>query len=122
MTTVPSFIFDKRKAYSILAVSTLTFIIGYMVWMMFAVIGVFIKSRLNLNATEFGLLMAVPVFTGSLMRAPLGFLVNRFGGRIVMFVVLLFSVIPIWVVGLLSCIGIFSIEECLRASLAVPMA
>jgi hypothetical protein len=35
-----------------------------MVWMMFGVIGIPIKKALNLNATEFGLLTAMPVLTG----------------------------------------------------------
>jgi hypothetical protein len=40
--------------------------------MMFAVIGIPIRKTLGLNATEFGLLTAMPVLTGSLIRVPLG--------------------------------------------------
>ena len=39
---------------------------------------------LNLNATEFGLLTAMPVLSGSLVRVPLGIWTDRFGGRIVL--------------------------------------
>lgn len=64
-----------------------------MVWMMFGVIGIPLKKALNLNATEFGLLTAMPVLTGSLIRVPLGIWTDRFGGRIVM-AVLMAAVIP----------------------------
>jgi MFS transporter, NNP family, nitrate/nitrite transporter len=72
------------QAWSVLAVSTLAFTVYFMVWMMFGVIGIPIKKMLNLNATEFGLLTATPVLTGSLIRVPLGIWTDRFGGRIVM--------------------------------------
>ena len=75
--------FDGRKAYSVLIVSTLAFTVCFMAWMMFGVMGIPIKKTLNLNATEFGLLTATPVLTGSLIRVPLGFWTDRFGGRIV---------------------------------------
>ncbi|MBI1395291.1 MAG: MFS transporter [Betaproteobacteria bacterium] len=64
--------------------------------MMFAVIGVPIRKTLGLNATEFGLLTATPVLTGALSRVPLGMWTDRFGGRIVMFVLLLSTVVPLW--------------------------
>jgi NNP family nitrate/nitrite transporter-like MFS transporter len=67
-----------------------------MVWMMFGVIGIPIKKALNLNATQFGLLTATPILTGSLVRVPLGIWTDRFGGRIVMFILMLSTVIPIW--------------------------
>jgi NNP family nitrate/nitrite transporter-like MFS transporter len=63
---------NSRKAWSVLIVSTLAFTVCFMVWMMFGVIGIPIKKMLNLNATQFGLLTAVPVLTGSLIRVPLG--------------------------------------------------
>ena len=85
-----------NKAYSVLIVSTLAFTVCFMVWMMFGVIGIPIKKALNLNATQFGLLTATPILTGSLVRVPLGIWTDRFGGRIVMFILMLSTVIPIW--------------------------
>lgn len=81
------------KQISVLAVSTLAFTACFMVWMMFGVIGIPLKKTLNLNATQFGLLTAMPVLTGSLIRVPLGIWTDRFGGRIVM-IVLMAAVIP----------------------------
>jgi predicted MFS family arabinose efflux permease len=76
------------QAWSVLAVSTLSFTVCFMVWMMFGVIGIPIRKMLNLNATEFGLLTAMPVLTGSLVRVPLGIWTDRFGGRVVMAVLM----------------------------------
>ena len=86
----------SSKAYSVLIVSTLAFTVCFMVWMMFGVIGIPIKKLLNLNATQFGLLTATPILTGSLVRVPLGIWTDRYGGRIVMFTLMIATVIPIW--------------------------
>ncbi|MBV8619687.1 MAG: NarK/NasA family nitrate transporter, partial [Curvibacter sp.] len=86
----------RGKALSVLTVSTLAFTVCFMVWMMFGVIGIPIRKSLGLNATEFGLLTAMPVLTGSLVRVPLGVWTDRYGGRIVMMGTLLACVLPIW--------------------------
>ncbi|RQP22907.1 MFS transporter [Piscinibacter terrae] len=85
-----------RQALSVLIVSTLAFTVCFMVWMMFGVIGIPLRKALNLNATEFGLLTAMPVLTGSLVRVPLGIWTDRFGGRIVMTVLMAVTVPAIW--------------------------
>ena len=87
---------NTNKATSVLVVSTLAFTVCFMVWMMFGVIGIPLKKQLGLSATEFGLLTATPVLTGSLVRVPLGIWTDRFGGRIVLFITMLLCVAPIW--------------------------
>jgi len=87
---------QQRKAWSVLIVSTWSFTVCFMVWMMFGVIGIPIKKMLSLNATEFGLLTAMPVLTGSLIRVPLGIWTDRFGGRIVMALLMAVTVPAIW--------------------------
>jgi NNP family nitrate/nitrite transporter-like MFS transporter len=89
----------RYRAISVLVASTLAFTVCFMVWTMFAVIGVPIKKTLGLNATQFGILTATPVLTGSLIRVPLGMWTDKFGGRIVMFVLMLSCVVPIWLIG-----------------------
>jgi MFS transporter, NNP family, nitrate/nitrite transporter len=85
-----------RKALSVLIVSTLAFTVCFMVWMMFGVIGIPIRKALDLNATEFGLLTAMPVLTGSLVRVPLGIWTDRYGGRVVMTLLMACTVPAIW--------------------------
>ena len=89
---------EKYKQWSVVAASTTAFTVCFMVWMMFAVIGIPIKQSLGLNETEFGILVAMPVLTGSLIRLPLGMWTDRFGGRLVFFVLMLSTVIPIWMI------------------------
>jgi len=85
-----------RQAWSVLIVSTLAFTVCFMVWMMFGVIGIPLKKTLGLNATEFGLLTATPVLTGSLIRVPLGIWTDKYGGRIVMTLLMAATVPAIW--------------------------
>ncbi|NLD70667.1 MAG: NarK/NasA family nitrate transporter, partial [Limnobacter sp.] len=85
-----------RQGLSVLIFSTLAFTVCFMVWMMFGVIGIPIRDTLGLNATQFGLLTATPVLTGSLIRVPLGIWTDRYGGRIVMTVLMAVTVPAIW--------------------------
>ena len=87
----------QRQAWSVLIVSTLAFTVCFMVWMMFGVIGIPIREMLDLNATQFGLLMATPILAGSLVRLPLGIWTDRYGGRRVMTALLALTVPAIWV-------------------------
>ena len=84
------------RALSVLIASTFAFTVCFMVWMMFGVIGIPIKKMLGLSATEFGFLTATPVLTGSLIRVPLGIWTDRYGGRIVMTVLMACTVPAIW--------------------------
>ena len=84
------------QALSVLIVSTLAFTVCFMGWMMFGVIGLPIKKALGLNATEFGLLTAMPVLTGSLIRVPLGIWTDKYGGRLVMALLMALTVPAIW--------------------------
>lgn len=88
---------SKRfKANSILAFSTLSFTVCFMIWMVFAVLGIPIKEQLGLSQTEFGILTAMPVLSGSLIRVPLGILTDRYGGRIVFFILMIICIPPIF--------------------------
>ena len=88
---------QTKKQLSVLASSTIAFTICFAVWMMFAVIGIPIKKTLGLNETEFGLLVAMPVLT-SLIRLPLGMWTDKFGGRLVLFILMLSTVLPIYLI------------------------
>lgn len=89
---------QQYKAWSVVTASTIAFTVCFMIWMMFAVIGIPIKKMLDLNETQFGILVATPVLTGSLIRLPLGMWTDKFGGRIVFFILMLSTVIPIYMI------------------------
>jgi NNP family nitrate/nitrite transporter-like MFS transporter len=92
-TTAP---IPSGLAVRVLLVSTLAFAICFAAWLMFGVTGIPIRKELGLNASEFGLLTATPVLTGALFRLPLGIWTDRFGGRIVMFILLVACAVPLW--------------------------
>lgn len=91
---------QNYQRISILSASTLAFTVCFMIWMMFAVIGIPIKDTLHLNETQFGILVAMPVLTGSLIRLPLGMMTDKFGGRPVFFTLMVSTIVPIYVISL----------------------
>src|SRR5574340_39181 len=84
------------RAWPVLLVSTFAFVVCFAVWMMLGVIGIPIRKALGLNNTEFGLLTATPVLLGAVLRLPLGVWTDRFGGRIVMTLLLLVAAVPVY--------------------------
>ena len=69
--------------------STIAFTVCFAVWTIFAIIGIQIKKNLDLNETEFGLLIGTPILSGSLIRIALGVWTDQYGGRIVYTAVML---------------------------------
>ncbi len=76
--------------------STFAFTVCFAVWMIFAIIGIQISEQLGLNDTQFGLLIATPVLTGSVIRVFLGIWSDQFGGRKVMTLVMLCGAVATW--------------------------
>ncbi|BAO92404.1 MFS transporter [Caballeronia cordobensis] len=86
------------RAWRVLGASTFAFTICFAVWMMFAILGIPLKKQLHLTDTEFGLIAAMPVLTGSLARVPLGIWTDRLGGRAVFFFTMAVTIVPIWLI------------------------
>ncbi|MGE5517911.1 MAG: MFS transporter [Bacteroidota bacterium] len=78
--------------------STLAFTVCFAVWTIFSILGVQIKKDLGLNDTEFGLLIATPILTGSLVRLVLGVWTDQYGGRVVFSAVMMVSAVATWLV------------------------
>ncbi|WP_417476777.1 MFS transporter [Maricaulis sp.] len=66
-----------------LGMTTIAFTACFAVWTIFSIIGISIKQELGLSETEFGLLVATPVLTGSISRVFLGILTEQYGGRLI---------------------------------------
>ena len=76
-----------------LAASTIGFTACFALWTIFSIIGIKIQKELGLNGTEFGLLVGTPILTGSVSRLFIGILADRFGGRIVMSLVMVIAAV-----------------------------
>lgn len=93
---MPSF---RTKQLSVLSMNTIAFTACFAVWVMFSIIGIPIKTLLALTETQFGILIATPILTGSLMRLPVGVWTDRYGGRIVYFLLMVATILPLWLIG-----------------------
>ena len=76
--------------------SMFAFTTCFAVWMIFSIIGIQIKKDLGLNDTQFGLLIATPVLSGSLLRIFLGVWADQLGGRKVLTGVMLAGAVATW--------------------------
>jgi len=76
--------------------STIAFTVCFAVWTIFAIIGVQIRQQLGLSETEFGLLIATPILTGSISRIILGIWTEQYGGRLVFTSQMLLTATAVW--------------------------
>jgi len=92
---------EKGTAYRVLALNTIAFTVCFAAWMLNGVLVTFLVDNriFDWNAAEMGMLIGIPVLTGSLMRLPLGVLTDKFGGRPVYTLLMLFSAIPMFMLG-----------------------
>lgn len=88
----------RTKQLSVLTMNTVGFTACFAVWVMFSIIGIPIKTGLSLSDTQFGLLAATPILTGSLLRLPLGMMTDKFGGRPVYFWLMTSIIIPLFLI------------------------
>ena len=78
-----------------LLLATAAFAIAFSVWGLISGLAPLFKVELELSAMEASLMIAIPVLLGSLGRIPMGILTDRFGGRLVFSVLLIFCMIPL---------------------------
>lgn len=87
---------SRGDQYRALGLSTFAFTVCFAVWTIFSIIGVRIKQELGLSDTQFGLLVATPVLTGSISRIFLGVWTEQFGGRIMFPLQMLVTSVAVW--------------------------
>lgn len=92
---------DRRRAWWILVVNTFAFTVCFAAWMMNGVLITFLVDNgvFAWSPSEMGWLIGIPVLTGALFRLPLGIATDKWGGRIVYGLLLLFSAVPMYLVG-----------------------
>lgn len=78
-----------------LIASFLHFDLCFMLWVLLGALGIYIADSAHLSPAEKGLIVAIPVLSGSLMRIPMGILSDRFGGKRVGAALLAFLFVPL---------------------------
>jgi NNP family nitrate/nitrite transporter-like MFS transporter len=80
----------------------LHFDLSFMLWVLFGALGIFIAESAGLTASQKGLLVAIPLLSGSLLRVPAGWLSDRLGGKRVGVILLAGLYVPLtlgWLAG-----------------------
>jgi NNP family nitrate/nitrite transporter-like MFS transporter len=107
----------RNDQYRALGLSTLAFTTCFAVWTIFSIVGVKIQQDLGLSETEFGILVATPVLTGSVSRIFLGVWTEHYGGRLVFTLQMLATAIACWLLSMVESYYVF-----LLAALGVGLA
>ena len=81
-----------------LTLATSTSVVCFWAWNSIATLSAFYTQHLHLNPATTGVLVAMPVFVGSLGRIVVGALTDKYGGRAMFTFVLLASIVPILLV------------------------
>jgi len=108
---------SSTQQNQILGMSTFAFTVCFAVWTIFSILGVRIKNDLGLNDTEFGILVATPILTGSLSRIFLGIWTDQYGGRLVFALLMVCAAIATWLLSTVDTYPMF-----LVAALGVGLA
>ena len=108
---------SQTDQYRALGLSTFAFTVCFAVWTIFSIIGVKIKQELGLSDTQFGLLVATPVLTGSVSRIFLGVWTEQFGGRVMFPLQMLITAVCVWLLT-----SVHSYEIFLVAALGLGLA
>lgn len=69
-------------------------VVAFAAWAAISPLAAQLQKVYGLTATEKSILVAIPVLLGSIMRIPLGILTDRFGGRRVYSLLMMFLIIP----------------------------
>jgi NNP family nitrate/nitrite transporter-like MFS transporter len=96
MTSNISPTISPAKSTKALILSTTAFIICFANWTIFSILGIKIKTEFGLTDTQFGILIATPILTGSLSRLFLGIWTDQYGGRVILPIVMILSAAATW--------------------------
>ena len=88
-------ILGARRA---MVMATIAFSMCFAAWVINAVLITFLVGAevFPFDAGQVGWLLALPILTGAISRVPLGILTDKFGGRLVLFVLMLLVAVPLF--------------------------
>lgn len=117
---------EPRGHLPTLISSFLHFDLSFMLWSLLGALGNFIADSYKLSPSEKGLLVAIPILSGALLRVPLGIAADRIGGKRVGLVMLACLYLPLsigWLGGttLTAMLGVGVLLGIAGASFAVAL-
>lgn len=86
---------DRRGHLPTLLACFLHFDLSFMLWVLIGALGILIAEDLKLSPSQRGVLVALPILSGSLLRIPLGLSSDRWGARRVGGAMLAFLLVPL---------------------------
>lgn len=108
---------SRYNAYMALTLSTIAMIVCFMSWSNFAPLAAQVATMFHLSVGQKTLLLATPVLLGSIMRIPVGILSDKYGGKKVYIILMIFILIPLFMITKVHTLGML-----LFAALLVGMA
>jgi NNP family nitrate/nitrite transporter-like MFS transporter len=87
--------FTNKGSASTVFASFLHFDMCFTLWVLLGSLSIYITRDLGLNSVQQGLMVAIPILSGSLMRILVGMLSDRFGSKRVGITMLLFLFLPL---------------------------
>lgn len=105
------------NAYTALILATLAMIVCFMSWSNFAPLAAQVGTMFHLSVASRTLLLATPVLLGSIARIPVGILSDKYGGKKVYIILMIFILIPLFMIPRVHSFGML-----LFAALLVGMA
>ena len=89
---------ENNISNRILFLSTLSFIVCFAAWMLNGVLVTYLVNNgiFKWSPVQIGWLLGVPVLVGSIFRLPVGIITDKFGGKWVMGVLLIFCAVPMF--------------------------
>lgn len=120
---------EKEGHFPTLVSCFLHFDVCFMLWVLIGALGGFIFDGSLVDPALKGLIVGVPILTGSLLRVPLGVLADRVGARRVAIGLLVFLALPLlaaWLVpggaGMLLLVGLLLGAAGASFAIVLPMA
>jgi MFS transporter, NNP family, nitrate/nitrite transporter len=86
---------DDGRSTAQLALATAAFTVCFYAWSLYGPLSPDLQDDLGLSDFQDSVMVAVPVLMGSIMRIPLGWVSDRYGGRAVFTALMAFSILPL---------------------------
>lgn len=83
-----------KESHKALILSTVSFAIAFAVWGMISPLAKTFQAAFLLTEKQTWSIIAIPVLLGSILRIPIGMLADKYGGRVIFGILLLFISLP----------------------------